>query len=65
MVGSIVMPIYEYKCECGHKFEKLIKHDAPTPACPKCKHDKPIKQVSVGSFRLAGGGWERDGYHKP
>ena len=29
------MPIYEYKCkECGHVFDKLMKHKDPIPSCP-------------------------------
>ena len=32
------MPIYTYKCKCGHDFDKLIYvGDAPkTLTCPKC-----------------------------
>ena len=31
------MPIYEYLCRCGRKFEKLVLgSDAPAPVCPKC-----------------------------
>jgi putative FmdB family regulatory protein len=31
------MPIYEYECGCGHRFEKLVSSPAsPDPACPAC-----------------------------
>jgi putative FmdB family regulatory protein len=32
-----VMPIYEYACDCGHRFETLAKTvDSPAPPCPAC-----------------------------
>ncbi|HEY7275153.1 MAG TPA: zinc ribbon domain-containing protein [Trebonia sp.] len=33
------MPIYEYACGCGYRFERLARiadADAPAPACPAC-----------------------------
>lgn len=30
------MPVYEYSCGCGHRFETLVSADAPAPACPAC-----------------------------
>lgn len=31
------MPIYDYACGCGHRFEALVKTaDAPAPHCPAC-----------------------------
>lgn len=33
------MPIYEYACGCGYRFERLARiadADAPPPACPAC-----------------------------
>ena len=42
------MPIYEYECECGHKFElkKSITDESPTP-CPECqKHAKRLISLS-------------------
>ena len=33
------MPIYEYACGCGQRFERLAKigdGDAPPPTCPAC-----------------------------
>lgn len=30
------MPIYDYRCDCGLRFERLMGRDAPAPACPEC-----------------------------
>ena len=31
------MPIYEYKCSCGHQFEKLTRlNDDTVQICPQC-----------------------------
>ena len=33
------MPIYEYACDCGYRFERLARladADGPPPACPVC-----------------------------
>lgn len=31
------MPIYEFQCECGHRFERLCKmNDDPFFPCPEC-----------------------------
>ncbi|MGI6308660.1 MAG: FmdB family zinc ribbon protein [Dethiobacteria bacterium] len=31
------MPIYEFLCGCGHRFEKLCKmNDKPFSQCPAC-----------------------------
>jgi len=53
------MPIYEYRCSsCGHKLESLQKFsDAPLLACPACRADALVKQVSAAGFQLKGSGW--------
>lgn len=53
------MPIYEYRCaSCGHELEALQKFsDAPLVACPACKADALVKQVSAAGFHLKGTGW--------
>ena len=57
------MPIYDYGCgKCGHKFEKLVKLNAPIPACPECGTDDVKKLVSPSGFLLKGSGWYRDHY---
>jgi putative FmdB family regulatory protein len=30
------VPIFVYRCECGHRFERLVPRDADAPACPDC-----------------------------
>lgn len=30
------MPIFVYRCECGHRFERIVPRDAAPPACPEC-----------------------------
>ncbi|MCB9662633.1 MAG: zinc ribbon domain-containing protein [Alphaproteobacteria bacterium] len=57
------MPIYEYRCEaCGEDFEKMVKLDAPVPACPACGAAQTRKLISASSFVLKGGGWYKDHY---
>lgn len=60
------MPIYEYKCPvCATLFDELRKvEDRDKPAkCPeKTCAQEAVKQVSVTSFELKGGGWAKDGY---
>ena len=55
------MPLYEYECECGHRFERLVTlHARPGTCepkrCPEC--DGWAKRViSKTNFRLKGSGW--------
>lgn len=30
------MPIFVYRCDCGHRFERLVARDAVAPPCPEC-----------------------------
>ena len=30
------MPIFVYRCDCGHRFERLVPRDAEAPTCPEC-----------------------------
>ena len=30
------MPIYDYRCHCGERFERLVALGAPAPVCPAC-----------------------------
>ncbi len=45
------MPIYEYACGCGHRFETLAKTvDPPAPACPACggaPRRRPASRVAL------------------
>ena len=58
------MPIYEYECQnCGHIFEEITNRHRSfdTLGCRKCNgYGKRI--ISLGSFRLSGPGWAKDGY---
>ena len=51
------MPLYEYECDNGHRFEKIQKFsDPPIEKCPTC--GKPVhKQVSSPAFQFKGTGW--------
>jgi len=41
-------PVYEYKCECGKKFEKLVfSHEKKEIRCPDCKSLNVKKQFSL------------------
>ena len=53
------MPIYEYRCSsCGHELEALQKlSEAPLVACPSCKTNALVKQMSAAGFQLKGSGW--------
>lgn len=48
------MPLYDYKCECGEKFDKILPIDKRDEGiCPKCgkkcKHIiTPVRHVWVG-----------------
>jgi len=56
------MPIYEYECSEGHRFEEIQKiSDQPLKACQAC--GSPVKKlVSQTAFALKGEGWYQDGY---
>jgi putative FmdB family regulatory protein len=45
------MPIYEYDCGCGHRFETLAKMaDSPAPPCPACggvPRRRPASRVAL------------------
>lgn len=53
------MPIYAYRCtECG--FEKDVMRKVSDPlltACPECKSESFVKQLTAPGFQLKGSGW--------
>ena len=51
------MPLYEYECANGHRFENIQKFsDPPVTACPTC--DAPVqKLMSSPAFQFKGTGW--------
>ena len=46
------MPIFVYRCDCGHLFERLVPRDATPSACPEC--GGATRKIPVGP-RLARG----------
>lgn len=64
------MPNYEYRCErCGHEMEVWgAKVDDPPPLCQVCiarlLEVPMIRQVSLGVFRMIGGGWTRSNHNR-
>lgn len=45
------MPIYVYRCDCGLRFERLVRADTPAPECPACRDT--MRKVPAG-FSLGG-----------
>jgi putative FmdB family regulatory protein len=41
------MPIYEYACNCGNRFEKLVRRFGEPVSCPTCLSPDVEKQLSV------------------
>jgi len=57
------MPLYEYECEAGHRFEEIQKFsDDPLEQCHCGAIAKRV--LCASSFSLKGDGWYRDGYTK-
>jgi putative FmdB family regulatory protein len=40
------MPIYEYRCQCGHTFEALVRI-GEEPDCPQCGAARPERLLST------------------
>jgi len=51
------MPLYEYECDNGHRFEVIVKFsDPPLESCPTC--GAPVhKLMSSPAFQFKGTGW--------
>ena len=51
------MPLYEYECENGHRFEKIQKFsDPPLEACERC--GAPARKLmSSPAIQFKGTGW--------
>ena len=51
------MPIYEYGCEAGHRFEVTQKlSDPPLTTCQVC--DRPVSRlISAPAISFKGSGW--------
>lgn len=50
------MPLYQLKCKCGHKFEKLTSYfDIAKAKCPLCGSNQCINlPVHKGTFKILG-----------
>ena len=50
------MPIFVYRCDCGHRFERLVPRDADAPACPECGsvHAQDARRAEPRSRRRRG-----------
>ncbi len=47
------MPMYEFEClSCGHHFDRIQKHNDPSPPCPHKPAPELVK--SVGSEEIVG-----------
>jgi putative FmdB family regulatory protein len=42
------MPLYEFRCRCGHRFDELVKL-GETPVCPSCGYSKPERLFSTSA----------------
>jgi putative FmdB family regulatory protein len=51
------MPLYEYECDAGHRFERIQKFsDPPIENCPVC--GKPVHRlISSPAIQFKGSGW--------
>src|SRR5262245_17247021 len=58
------LPLYEYECEKGHRFELIRKFsDPPVTRCIKCKA-KVRKLLSSPAIAFKGSGWYVTDYGK-
>jgi len=58
------MPLYEYECEAGHRFELIRKFsDPPLESCPTCGA-AVHKLISSPAFQFKGTGWYITDYAK-
>jgi len=58
------VPIYEYECSKGHRFEAIQKvSDPPLKKCEKCK-SKAERLISAPAIQFKGTGWYVTDYAK-
>jgi len=58
------MPLYEYQCTNGHRFERIQKFsDPPVAACPTCGAAVQ-KLMSSPAIQFKGSGWYITDYAK-
>jgi putative FmdB family regulatory protein len=58
------LPLYEYNCAKGHRFEKIESFSAPEKQkCPKCGA-KAERALSAPAIQFKGSGWYVTDYAK-
>jgi putative FmdB family regulatory protein len=58
------VPLYEYECESGHRFERIQKFsDPPIDKCPTCE-STVRKLLSSPAIQFKGSGWYITDYAK-
>ena len=58
------VPIYEYECSKGHRFESIQKvNDPPLKKCERCK-SKAERLISSPAIQFKGTGWYVTDYAK-
>jgi putative FmdB family regulatory protein len=54
------MPVFDYRCECGHEQEKFVQSAEQLVECPKCGAVMKKQLAAPGDFKCKG-----DGFYKP
>jgi len=49
------MPIYEYRCGCGHEFERYVATSGGTAVCPSCGGGNVKRTLSLFALKSDGG----------
>ena len=62
------MPLYDFKCENCERVEEMLLSSAGSfdtkLTCPECETETMKRLIGLSNFKLAGGGWAKDGYEK-
>lgn len=63
------MPLYDFVCEKGHKFERLISYaesEQPKQPCPECKREVTVERLwsTTGFPNLKGSGFYQNEYKR-
>lgn len=48
------MPIFVYRCDCGRRFERLVRRDADAPPCDEC--GSATRKIPAGPSLARGAG---------
>ena len=59
------MPMFDFTCTCGHKFEKIVKLGVIETECPKCRSTVKKDEIQRNSnFQLTGSGWYKTDFKR-